>query len=293
MIKEVLAKSILTRNKYPEGWFGVQFNMNLYRGCQHGCIYCDSRSDCYHIEDFDNEIIVKINGPELLEDALRRKRSKVLIGSGSMSDCYMPIEKHYKLMQQSLEIMEKYKMMLHVSTKSDLILRDIDLIEKISKRYASIAVTITTADDELAKVIEPHAPSSTRRFEVVKEMTDRGIICGLLLMPQLPYLMEDRKHVDGIIEGAVKAGAKFIFPSFGMTLRSGQREYFYEKLDAHYDGLSEKYKQRFGDSYGVGCVNYDKMKPYFTKLCKENGIMTWMPYYEENNLSTQLSLFDD
>ena len=290
-IKEIHAKAILTRNKSPEYWFGVDCNINMYKGCQHGCIYCDSRSHCYHIDDFDNEVLVKVNGPELLDEALSKKRQKLTIGSGAMSDCYMPIEKIYELMKQSLEIIEKYQMRLHIATKSKLILRDIDLIEKISGRYANIAVTITTADDTLAKVIEPQAASSTDRFDIIRQLRDRKIIAGILLQPQLPFLMEDRQHIEGIIEGAVKSDASFIIPAFGMTLRDGNREYYYNKLKDFTPGLVDKYIKRYGNDYGVGIVNYKKVKPYFTQLCKENNISTKMPVYKEPNNGEQISLF--
>lgn len=291
MIKEIEAKSILTYNKYPESWFGVNHNMNLYRGCQHGCIYCDSRSNCYHIDDFDGEILVKINGPELLEAALRKKRKKVTIGSGAMSDCYMPIEASYELTRRCLEIIEKYKMRLHIATKSNLILRDIDLIEKIAVGYANIAVTITTADDALAKIIEPHAPTSTERFETITKLRARGINAGVLLMPQLPYIMEDRAHIDSIVEGLVRSDASFVVSSFGMTLRDGNRDYYYDQLKAYRPELVDKYTARFGLQYGVGCVNYEKLKPYFIQLCKENNISMKMPMYEPPAEGQQMKLF--
>lgn len=293
LIKEIEAKSILTYNRYPEQWFGVNHNVNMYRGCQHGCIYCDSRSSCYHIEDFDGEILVKVNGPELLEKELARKRKKVTVGTGAMSDCYMPVEKKYELTRQCIELIHKYRMRLHISTKSKLILRDIDLIEAVAHNsYANVAVTITTADDGLAKTIEPGAATSTERFDVLRQLRDRGIIAGILLMPQLPYLMEDRRHIDGIIEGAVKADASFIVPSFGMTLRDGNRDYYYSKLSEYRPELVEKYKNRFGDKYGADCINHEKMKRYFKKLCRQNNISTRMPMYNEPDIGKQMSLFE-
>ncbi len=291
MIKEIKAKSILTYNKHPEQWFGVNHNVNLYRGCQHGCIYCDSRSSCYHIEDFDGEVLVKINGPDLLEEALAKKKHHVTIGSGAMSDCYMPIEKSYELMKRSLEIIDRYKMRLHVATKSTLILRDIDLIERIASRYANIAVTITTADDALAKVVEPHASSSSERFEVVRALRERNIIAGVLLMPQLPYLMEDRRHVDDMVQGLVTSNASFVVASFGMTLRDGNREYYYKKLKEYRPELVGKYEHRYGNQYGIGCVNGRQLNAYFKKMCTENNISTKMPMYREPVSGDQLSLF--
>ena len=291
MIKEIRAKSLLSRNKSPEQWFGVNYGMNLYRGCQHGCIYCDSRSACYHIEDFDNTIEVKVNGPDLLEAALAKKRQTVTIGTGGMSDCYMPIERSYGLMEQCVALIETYKMRLHIATKSDLVLRDIDMIEKISKRYANVAISITTADQALAKVIEPYASSPEARFLAIQQLRERDIEAGILLMPQLPYLMEDRKHIDGLIEGAVKANVSFIVPAFGMTLREGNREFYYDKLKAYKPELVEKYKKRYGNQYGIGVVNHDKIEAYFRRLCKENNLELRMPMYREPDCGEQISLF--
>jgi DNA repair photolyase len=152
MIEEIKAKTILNHVKQPETWFGLKYNMNLYRGCQHQCIYCDSRSDCYRIEDFA-KIQVKINALDLLEDVLPRKRVRGTIGFGSMNDPYMPVERDYRLTEKSLEIILVNEFPVHILTKSDLVLRDIELLMEISNVYAAVSFTITTADDELAKKI--------------------------------------------------------------------------------------------------------------------------------------------
>ncbi len=228
MIKEIEAKSIINRAGKPSAWFGVQYGMNIYRGCQHHCIYCDSRSECYHVDHFDDEVIVKVNADKLLTQALQRMRKRYTIGTGAMSDPYMPIEEKYRLTRKCLEIIDFYGMRAHVSTKSNLILRDVDVLERIAKRYVSIAMTVTTMDEKLAGFIEPAAPSPKERMEAVGILNSLGIKTGLLLMPQLPYLMEDREHLESIIKACKDYDVQFVYPAFGMTLRDRQREYYYK-----------------------------------------------------------------
>lgn len=293
LIQEINAKSIISRSKHPSSWFGVEYGMNIYRGCQHGCIYCDSRSECYHVEHFDEDIIVKINAVELLEQQLRKMRKRYTIGTGAMSDPYMPIEKKYQLTRKTLEVIERFQMRAHIATKSNLILRDIDILESISKRYASVAMTITTMNEDLAKIIEPHAPSPKERMEAVGILNSVGIKAGLLVMPQLPYLMEDREHLEGLVMAAKYCDAQFVYPGFGVTLRDRQREYYYNKLEEFYPVLVAKYKSRFDNNYMAACVNQKKMKEYFYQRCKEEGIFVGMPSYHKElatELNRQLSL---
>ncbi|THB65999.1 MAG: radical SAM protein, partial [Spirochaetaceae bacterium] len=206
---EILAKTLLTSVKQPEPWFGLKYNMNLYRGCQHQCIYCDSRSECYQIENF-SEIQIKINALEKLSDEIRRKRVKGTIGLGSMNDPYMPIEKERKLTQGALQIIAKAKFPVHVITKSDLILRDIEILKAINQVYAAVSFTITTADDELSKKIEPGAPVSSRRFAAIKMLTESGITSGVTMMPILPYINDDEENIRRLINMAADVGAKYI-----------------------------------------------------------------------------------
>lgn len=293
MIQEINAKSIISRSKHPAAWFGVEYGMNIYRGCQHGCIYCDSRSECYHVDRFDEDIIVKINAVELLEQQLRKMRKRYTIGTGAMNDPYMPIEKTYQLTRKSLEIIDRFQMRAHIATKSNLILRDIDILERIAKRYASVAMTITTMNNDLAKKIEPHAPSPKERIEAVGILNSVGIKTGLLVMPQLPYLMEDREHLEGIILAAKQCDAQFVYPAFGVTLRDRQREHYYAQLELFYPELVAKYKSRYGNNYMAECVNHKKMEEYFKQRCKEEGIYVGMSsYYKElgNELNRQLKL---
>ena len=292
-IKEIHAKSIISRSKQPSHWFGVQYGMNIYRGCQHHCIYCDSRSACYHVENFDGEIIVKVNADQLLDERLRRMRKRYTIGTGAMSDPYMPIEKKYELTRKCLTIIDKYGMRAHLATKSNLILRDVDVLGEIAKRYVSIAMTVTTMDEALAKIIEPNAPTPKERMEAVGILNSLGIKTGILLMPQLPYLMENREHLDPIIKACKDSDVQFIYPAFGMTLRDQQREYYYEKLAEYDQSLVPKYRKKYGDYYSAHCINGKKMYQYFKTRCKEEGLFVDMPLYEREVTNAQMSIFKD
>jgi DNA repair photolyase len=291
MINEINAKSILSYNKHPSGWFGCRFVMNIYRGCEHQCIYCDSRSECYQIEDF-NDIIVKINAPELLEESLKKKRKKGTIGAGAMCDAYMPIEKDYRLVRRCLEIIARYRFPVHITTKSNMILRDLDVLEQINDVYANIAFTITTPHDDLAAKVEPYASPPSERFKALGILSTMGIETCVTLMPLLPFINEDPEDVREIVKRASDAGVKYIYPSFGMTLRDRQRDYFYEKLDELFPGLSYEYRKSFKNTYGVGIRNYRKVKQAFLEECQAHGIKNEMPSYDKKLSSYQLSLFD-
>ena len=182
MIREIEAKSILNTFSERDDWFGIKYNLNVYRGCQHQCIYCDSRSECYRIENF-KDILVKVNAVELLEETLRRKRVKDTIGTGSMNDPYMPVEDKYQLVRGALDVMARYHFPVHVITKSDRVLRDLDLLQEIGQVYAAVSFSITTTDDALAKALEPGAPPPSARFRAMKVLADHGIHTGVTMMP--------------------------------------------------------------------------------------------------------------
>ena len=201
MIKEITAKTILNYVKQPDTWFGLRYNLNLYRGCQHQCIYCDSRSDCYQIENFA-DILVKANAIEILQDELPRKRTKGTIGFGSMNDPYMPIEKERELTRKALEVIQKNRFPVHILTKSTLVLRDIDILQKIAEQYAAVSFTITTADDELCKKLEPCAPVASERFSAMKELRDKGIYTGVMMMPILPFLEDTKENIEALVSQA-------------------------------------------------------------------------------------------
>ena len=291
MIKEIQAKVLLSHVKQPDTWFGLKYNLNLYRGCQHQCIYCDSRSECYQIENF-KDILVKANALELLENELKRKRVIGTIGTGSMNDPYMPIEKERRLMRGALERINRYRFPVHILTKNDLVLRDLDLLRQISQVYAAVSFTITTADDNLSAILEPGAPPSSARFEAIRRLAQEGIYTGILLMPVLPFLEDNPQNIKAIIQKARASGAAYILPSFGMTLRDRQRAYYYARLDEHFPGVKEKYQRCFGNSYSASARNRKELENLFAELCRENNIATHItPYHADKDQGTQLKLF--
>ena len=278
MIKEIRSKTILNHVKQPDTYFGLKYNMNLYRGCQHQCIYCDSRSECYRIGDF-TQIQVKVNAIELLADALPRKQVRGTIGFGSMNDTYMPVEKKYTLTRQALEIITHNEFPIHIITKSDLVTRDIDLIQEISKVFAAISFTITTADDALSRVIEPSAPPSSARFAAMKAIADAGIHTGITMMPILPFIEDTEKTITSLVEMAHEAGASYILPAFGMTLRTGSREYYYDKLDILFPDLKQKYIKQYGGRYECSSPHWRKLDDVFQKMVYKYKIATRMPIF--------------
>ena len=288
------AKQILVRNNNPENWFGVHYVMNVYRGCQHDCIYCDSRSECYQIENFD-ELIVKRNAATLLDSALSTRRKKVTIGTGSMSDPYIPAEKHICLTEKVLKVIIKHKYPLHIITKSDLIIRDLELLKEINNTFLSVCFTITTCDDELAAKIEPKAPPPSKRLDALKLLSDNGIYTGVLFQPILPYILDTEENIKETVSRVAEAGGKFIVPWFAVTMRQGQREYFYEKLDAHFPDIKEKYISRFNNQYVCNAEKAKRLYKYFEEQCQENNIQYKMQNilnYQKLNPYKQMSIFD-
>jgi DNA repair photolyase len=294
MIEEITAKTILNHVKQPDPWFGLKYNMNLYRGCQHQCIYCDSRSDCYRIEDFA-KIQVKINALDLLEDVLPRKRVRGTIGFGSMNDPYMPVEREYRLTGKSLEIISDNEFPVHILTKSDLVLRDIELLIEISNVYAAVSFTITTADDELARKLEPGAPLPSQRFQAMRKLAKAGILTGVTMMPILPFLEDSEENILKIISYSQESGASYIIPSFGVSLRPGSREYYYQKLDQHFPGIKDKYINQYGNQYQCDIPNWQKMNNLFQEEINRTNLETKMPIFEpkhKTDKSKQIRLFD-
>ncbi len=289
-LKPIQAKRLLGHVKQPDDWFGLKYNMNLYRGCQHQCIYCDTRSECYQIEDFEHEILYKENAIELLRRELASKRVKGVIGLGSMNDPYQPIETELKLTQRALEVIAEFGFPLHIITKSDLVLHDLKLLKKINRVYATISFTITTADDKLAAILEPGAPLPSARYDAMKILADNGIQTGISMMPILPFIEDNLQNISAILEKAKQAGVKYIIPAFGMTMRDRQQKYFYRKLDEHFPGLKQKYISRFGESYSCGIENYQELKKAFEEKCRQFDISTRViPYLHQEE---QLILFD-
>jgi len=279
MIEEITAKTILNHVKQPDPWFGLKYNMNLYRGCQHQCIYCDSRSDCYQIEDFA-KIQVKVNALDLLEDVLPRKRMRGTIGFGSMNDPYMPVEREYQLTGKALEIISNNKFPVHILTKSDLVLRDIDFLKDISRVYAAISFTVTTADDDLARKLEPGAPLPSARFQAMGKLAEAGILTGVTMMPMLPFLEDSEQGILQIISRAQNCGATYIIPSFGVSLRPGSREYYYHKLDQLFPGIKEKYINKYGDQYQCSVPRWRELNKAFQEEINRTGIKIRIPVFE-------------
>ena len=262
------AKGILTANKGING-------MNIYRGYTHGCIYCDSRSTCYHFTHEFEDIEVKQNAPELLEKALRSKRTKCMIGTGAMSDPYMHCEEKLGLTRQCLEIISRYEFGLAIQTKSDRILRDIDLLDEINQKAKCVVeMTLTTYDDKLCSILEPNVCNTKRRIEVLKMMKDRGIPTVVWLSPILPFINDTEENITAILQECVRISVKGIICfGMGLTLREGDREYYYAALDKHFPGLKDRYIKVYGNQYELPSPNTKSLMKIFTDTCKEHGIM--------------------
>lgn len=285
----IQAKSILSAKN----------GMNIYRGCTHSCIYCDSRSDCYGFDHRFEDIAVKQNAPELLEDALKRKRKPCMIGTGAMCDPYMHCEESLGYTRKCLEIIDKYECGVAIQTKSARILRDIDLLEKINRHSkAVVQITLTTYDENLCRIIEPNVSTTKQRYEVLKECQKRGIPTVVWLCPILPYINDTEENLRGILGYCFDAGVVGIINfGFGVTMRSGNREYFYGKLDEHFPGMKERYIKRFGDAYECSSDNSARLWSIFRQECRVHGVMqnpgeifAYMNEYPTVN--KQMSLFD-
>lgn len=265
------AKTMVTRTK-NQHWFGTDYNMNIYRGCSHGCIYCDSRSDCYQIEDFDR-VRAKIDSEVLLERELSGKRLKGVIGTGAMSDPYNPQEKVYELTRKALGVIDRHEFGVAIATKGSLIARDKDVLKRIQRHSPVICkITVTTADDQLARLVEPHAPSSTMRLDALSQLSQEGVYSGVLLMPILPFLEDSPENLLKLIDLAAEAGAKFVYPGMGVTLRQGQRVYYFDQLDKHFPGLTRRYIEAYGDAYSNPAQNAKALYGLIAKRCETRGL---------------------
>ena len=274
--------------------------MNVYRGCTHGCIYCDSRSKCYNMTHDFEDIEVKINAPELLEKALLSKRKKCMIATGSMCDPYIPLEESLMITRQCLEIIYKHGFGVSLITKSSRVLRDLDLFKKINDRTKCVVtMTLTTYDEELCKIVEPNVSTTKERFEVLKIMRDNGIPTVVWLCPILPFINDTEENLRGILSYCTEAKVRGIL-SFGagMTLRDGDREYYYQMLDRHFPGLSEKYHRIYGYNYEISSLHGRELMKIMTDECKKHNILCktgkvfdYLAEFEDKQASEQLSLF--
>ena len=286
------AKGILTNN-------GGFVGMNIYRGCTHGCIYCDSRSKCYHFTHLFEDIEVKQNAPELLETALRSRRKKCMIGTGSMSDPYMHCEEELGLTRRCLELILGYGFGAAIQTKSDRILRDIDLLEAINAQAKCVVqMTLTTYDDALCRILEPHVCNTKRRIEVLAQMQERGIPTIVWLTPVLPFINDTQENIRPILEECVRVGVKGIICfDMGLTMREGDREYYYAALDKHFPGMTKRYIETYGNSYELPSPHAAGLMALLRDTCVRHGILgtpqecfAYLQELPEKN--TQISMFD-
>lgn len=258
-----------------KGILSAQNGMNLYRGCTHGCIYCDSRSKCYGFTHDFEDIEVKINAPELLERALRGKRNKCMIGTGAMCDPYMPVEQTLGLTRKCLEIIARYGFGVAIQTKSPSFLRDLDLLEEINgKAKAVVQMTLTTYDETLCRIVEPHVATTAERVKALEVCRDRGIPTVVWLSPILPFINDTEENIHALLDECVRLKVKGIICfGMGMTLREGDREYFYAALDRHFPGMKQRYIRTYGNAYEVLSPDNDRLMALFTETCRENGIL--------------------
>lgn len=279
----------------------AQNGMNIYRGCTHGCIYCDSRSHCYQMDFPFEDIEVKVNAVELLEKALRSKRKKCMIGTGAMTDPYMHCELQLGNMRKCLTLIEQYGFGVTVQTKSDRILRDLDLLKAINeKTKAVVQMTLTTYDEALCSILEPNVCTTKRRAEVLNIMRDNGIPTVVWLSPILPYLNDTIENVKGLLSYCIEAKVRGIICfGMGLTLREGNREYFYRKLEEHFPGIKEKYKEKYGLAYEVNSEKSSELMKLFYLTCKEHGIesninknFAYLHEFVDKGHGTQMNLFD-
>lgn len=285
----VEAKGILSSNN----------GMNIYRGCTHGCIYCDSRSKCYGFTHEFEDVEVKMNAPELLERALKSKRKKCMIGTGAMCDPYLHAEEELRLTRRCLELISQYEYGIAIQTKSTRILRDLDLLREINgKAKAVVQMTMTTYNEELCKIIEPAVSTTRERFDALLQFKKAGLPTIVWLTPILPFINDTEENIRGILDYCIEAGVKGIICfGMGVTLRDGNREYFYRALDKDFPGIKNKYIKTYGNAYNLPSPDSERLLQIFRKLCKENGIMyhtqeCFQYLYEFPEKYTQMSLFD-
>ena len=298
-MEHIDAKTIISQYIENNQWFGINYNMNIYKGCCHGCIYCDSRSSCYGIEDFDR-VRAKDNAVEIIRKELRGKRKKGVVGTGAMSDPYNPFEKKERLTRGALKQINNFNFGVAIATKSSLITRDIDILKKIKEHSpVLIKMTITTLDDELCSKIEPNVSLSSERFNAIKKLSDNGIYTGVLLMPILPFINDDEENIIGIVKKAHECGAKFIFAyGMGVTLRENQRQHYYEKLIELFpeEKLAKKYIEIYENRYEYQSINSKTLWQCFKRECEKYNMLYKMEdiilsYKDINNKKEQISWF--
>jgi len=282
-----------------KGILSAQNGMNLYRGCSHGCIYCDSRSKCYNFTHDFEDIEVKENAPLLLEQAMKSKRKRCMIGTGAMCDPYLHVEEQLGLTRRCLELIDEYEFGVAVQTKSTRVLRDMDLLKSINKKAkAVVQMTLTTYDENLCRIIEPNVSTTRERFEALMQFKEAGIPTVVWMSPILPFINDTEENIRGILDYCIKADVKgIICYNMGVTLREGDREYFYAALDKHFPGMKSKYIKTYGNAYEIPSPNNKELMKIFLDTCKEHGIISTMQgcfeyMHEFPEKYVQQSLFD-
>ena len=273
-----------------KGILSARNGMNLYRGCQHGCIYCDARSRCYQMDHVFEDIEVKENAIELLEAALKSKRKLCMIGTGAMTDPYIPLESRLRLTRQALELIERYGFGVTVLTKSDRILRDLDVLQRINDRTkAVVQMTLTTCDENLCRILEPNVSTTRARVAALKQFQAAGIPTVVWLCPVLPFLNDTPENIRGILDACIDAGVKGIINfGMGMTLREGNREYFYMQLDRHFPGLKERYIRTYGNAYDISSPRQEELLRLFHDTCEAYGI-----WHDNGQIFTYMNTFEE
>lgn len=274
MVQTIPAKTILQKSRYePSEWFGIDYVINLYRGCTHGCIYCDSRSNCYGIKHF-SDVQVKEASDVLLAKALHAKRSTGIISTGTIADCYNPHEKELGVTRKALKIIADCRFGADVNTKSPLVTRDIDVLQRAAwAKSASVRFTITAADDDLARTIEPQAPTSSERFAAMKEISDGGLFTGVMLTPIVPFVTDTTENIDSLVELAHQSGAKFIYTLGGISIRDGQKEFFMRKLKDMSPKLAKLFRDTYGSSYFCYSLKLNEILSLLRERCDKAGIL--------------------
>ena len=287
---------------HAKGILSAKNGMNLYRGCSHGCIYCDSRSKCYHMEHDFEDIEVKVNAIELLENALKRKRVKCMLGTGSMTDPYIPLESKIGNVRKALALADQYGFGFTLITKSDRVLRDVDLLKAINdKTKCVVQMTLTTYDEDLCRKIEPNVSTTKERFEALKKLHEADIPTVVWLCPILPFINDTEENIRGILEYCIEAKVYGVICfGMGLTLRVGNREYFYNQLDRLFPHMKERYMRLYGTQYQVNSPKNNALMKVFHQICEGNGIVhdnaeifAYLSGFEEKDGPIQLNLFDD
>lgn len=289
---EIEVKRIINKVKENNNLFGLSYNINLYQGCEYQCIYCDYRSKCYQVENFDKEILIKINSVELLRKTLPRKSIIGTIGFGLINDPYTMAELKYGLTGQALKVLADQKWPVHIITKNDLVIKDLPSLVRISETWSQVSFLFSTSDDKLAEKLESGVPSPTRRFLAMKILAEAGIYTGMVLMPTLPYITDTQLNFTSLIESAHKYNASYILPTYGISLRDQQKECYFNQLEKLFPGLREKYEKQYGRNYVAESLRKEFLENLLIKLCKKYDIATYINRFPERKRVQQLGFFD-